>query len=165
MRRIVVILGILALAASLAGAQEAVKNQLVKRFGLTEQQAEKFVAIYADSAIELAKARAEVNVQKALLARLLLDVDVSEREVEKVLRQALEAEVQVRMIQIRRELAARRLIGDRRWIQLREILRRLAEVKLRAAVRNAPARQAADDADLDPKEQVLLQELADLVGE
>jgi len=165
MKRAVVILAILALAATLVGAQEAVKNQLVKRFGLTEQQADKFIAIYADSAIELAKARAEVNVQKAVLAKLLLDVEVGEREVEKVLRQAVEAEVQVRMVQIRRELAARKLIGDRRWIQLRDVLRRLAEVKLRASVRNAPARQPAGDAELDPKEQALLQELADLVGE
>jgi tellurite resistance protein len=164
MKRVVVILGILALAASFANGQAAVTGQLVKRLGLTEQQAEKFVAIYGDSAVDLAKARAEVNVQKALLAKLLLDVDASEREVEKVLRQAVEAEVQVRMIQIRHELAARKLIGDRRWIQLREMLRRLAEAKVRAAVRNAPARTSAD-AELDPREQVLLQELADLLGE
>ena len=165
MKRIVVMVAVLALVASLAGAQEAVRNQLVKRFGLTEQQADKFVAIYADSAVDLAKARAEVNVQKALLAKLLLDVDVSERDVEKILRQAAEAEIQVRMIQIRREIAARKLIGDRRWIQLRDVLKRLADLKLRAAVRNAPDRQAAGDADLDPKEQTLLEELADLVGE
>jgi hypothetical protein len=165
MKRVLVILAILTLVASLAGAQVAAKNLLVKRFGLTEQQAEKFVAIYADSAIELAKARAEVNVQKALLARLLLDVDASEREVEKVLRQAIEAEVQVRMIQIRRELATRKLIGDRRWIQLREMLRRLADVKVRAAIRDAPARQAAGETELDATEQVLLQELADLLGD
>lgn len=165
MKRIVVVLGILTLVASLAGGQEAVRNQLVKRFGLTEQQAEKFIAIYADSEVELAKARAEINVQKALLARLLLDVEVSEREVEKVLRQAVEGEVQVRMIQIRRELAARKLIGDRRWMQLREMLRRVAATRQRAALRDAPTRQAAGGAELDAKELALLQELADLMGE
>jgi tellurite resistance protein len=165
MKRIIVMLGIMAVAATLAGAQEAVRNQLAKRLGLTEQQADTFIAIYDDSAVDLAKARAEVNVQKAQLAKLLLDVDVSDRDVEKVLRQAVDAEVQVRMIQIHRELAARKLIGERRWIQLREMLRRLAEAKVRASVRNAPARQAAGDGELDPKEQALLQELADLVGE
>lgn len=165
MKRIVVMVAVLALVASLASAQEAVRNQLVKRFGLTEQQADTFIGIYTDSAVDLAKARAEVNVQKALLAKLLLDVDVSDRDVEKILRQAADAEIQVRMIQIRRELAARKLIGDRRWIQLRDVLKRLAEVKLRATGRNVPARQTAGDADLDPKEQALLQELADLVGE
>jgi hypothetical protein len=163
MKRIIVALGVIALAASLAGAQEVARTQLVKRFGLTEQQAEKFVAIYADSAVELARARAEINVQKALLARLLLDADAGDREVEKVLRQALEAELQVRMIQIRRELAARKLIGDRRWIQLRGELRRLAALKERAAARQTLDRQPAGE--LDARKQALLQELADLLGE
>ena len=163
MKRIIVVLGVLAFAASLAGAEEAVKAQLVRRLGLTEQQADKFIAIYTDSAEELAKARAEIAVQKALLAKLLLDVDASEREVEKVLRQAMEAEIQVRMTQIRRELAVRKLIGDKRWRQLRDLLRRLTVQKARTAARDAPARPAPPE--LDEKEQALLQELADLLGE
>jgi hypothetical protein len=161
MKRIIVVLGVLALAASAAGAQEEVKGQIGKRLGLTNQQAEQFVAIYADSAIELAKARAEINVQKAVLAKLLLDADTGEREVERVLRLAMEAEIQVRMIQIRRELAARKLIGDRRWIQLREMLRRLAAQK----AREAGGRQATAGGALDAKERALLQELADMLGE
>lgn len=167
MRRIIVVAGILALlVAAAAGSQEAaLRGLLVKRLGLTERQAEQFVAIYTDSAVELAKARAEVNVQKALLAKLLLDVDASEREVEKVLRQAVEAEVQVRMVQIRRELAARKLIGDRRWIQLRELLKRLANQKARAAAREALSRPAADEEALDANDQRLLQQLSDLLGE
>jgi DNA repair exonuclease SbcCD ATPase subunit len=163
MKRIIVVLGVLVLAASLVGAQEAVKAQLMKRLGLTDPQAEKFIAIYTDSAEELAKARAEIAVQKALLAKLLLDVNVSDREVEKVLRQAMEAEIQVRMTQIRRELAARKLIGDKRWRQLRDLLRRLAAQKARIAARNAPARPPQPE--LDEKEQALLQELADVLGE
>jgi hypothetical protein len=165
MKRIIVVLGMLALAASLAGAQDGPKAQLAKRLGLTDQQTEQFVAIYADSAVELAKARAEINVQKALLAKLLVDAAVAEREVEKVLRQAMEAELQARQIQIRRELAARRLIGDRRWIQLRDMLRRLSVQKARDAARNAQGRQAAGGPDLDAKERAVLQELADLLGE
>jgi len=165
MKRIIVILGILALAVSTAGAQDAVQAQLVKRLGLTDQQAEQFVAIYVDSAADLAKARAEINVQKALLAKLLLDVNVGDREVEKVLRQAMEAELQARMVQIRRELAARKLIGDRRWTQLRELLRRLTAQKAREAIRDAQGRQAAGGPELDAKERALLQDLAELLGE
>jgi uncharacterized coiled-coil protein SlyX len=163
MKRIIVVLCILALAATLAGAQEAVKSQLARRLGLTEQQAESFIAIYTDSAEELARARADVNVQKALLAKLLLDADANDREVEKVLRQAMEAEIQVRMIQIRRELAGRRLIGDKRWRQLRDLLRRFAALKARQAARDAPARTAPPE--LDEKDLALLQALADLLGE
>ncbi len=165
MKRIIVALGILAFAVSSAGAQDAVQAQLVKRLGLTDQQAEQFVAIDADSAADLAKARAEINVQKAVLAKLLLDVTVSDREVEKVLRQAMEAELQARLVQIRRELAARKLIGDRRWIQLRELLRRLTAQKAREAARDAQGRQAAGGPELDAKERALLQGLAELLGE
>jgi len=163
MKRILVVLCVLALAAALAGAQEAVRTQLARRLGLTEQQAESFIAIYTDSTEELARARADVNVQKALLAKLLLDADANDREVEKVLRQAMEAEIQVRMIQIRRELAARKLIGDRRWLQVRELVRRLMTQKAREAARGD--RQAADTTELDARERALLQELADLLGE
>ena len=89
--------------------------------------------------------------------------DGLEREVERILRQAMDAELQVRMIQIRRELAARKLIGDRRWLQLRELLKRLASVKERAAAREALGRQG--DGELDANDQALLQELSRLLGE
>jgi hypothetical protein len=163
MKRIIAVLGLVALAASSAGAQEALTAQVAKRLGLTDRQAGQFIAIYADSAADLAKSRAEINVQKALLARLLLDTAAPEREVERILRQALEAELQVRMIQIHRELAARQLIGDRKWLQLREQMKRLATLKARAAAREELGRQA--DGELDAKDQALLQELAELLGE
>ncbi len=50
MKRIIVFWGCWRSAASTAGAQEAVQAQLAKRLGLTDQQAERFVAIYADTA-------------------------------------------------------------------------------------------------------------------
>jgi hypothetical protein len=163
MKRIISVLGLLALAAAWAGAQEPLPAQVAKRLGVTDQQAGQFIAIYADSAADLAKAKAEINVQKALLAKLLLDAAASEREVERILRQAMEAELQVRMIQIHRELAARKLIGDRKWLQLRELLKRLANLKERAAAREALGRQG--DGELDAKDQALLQELSRLLGE
>lgn len=163
MKRVIAVLGLLVLAAATAGAQEVLTNQLAKRLGLTDRQAAQFLAIYADSAADLAKARAEINVQKALLARLLLNASTGEREVERVLRQAMEAELQVRMIQIRRELAARRLIGDRKWLQLREMLKRLAALKERMAARDGSGRQA--DVEIDADDQELLQELSELLGE
>jgi hypothetical protein len=163
MKRIIAVLGLVALAAASAGAQEALTAQVAKRLGLTDRQAGQFIEIYADSATDLAKARAEINVQKALLAKLLLDPAASEREVERILRQAMEAELQVRTIQIHRELAARKLIGDRKWLQLRELLKRLANVKERAAAREALGRQG--DSELDARDQALLQELSRLFGE
>jgi hypothetical protein len=163
MKRIIAVFGLAALVVASAGSQEAVQAQLAKRLGLTDQQAGRFVAIYADTAADLAKSRAEINVQKALLAKLLLDADADERDVERILRQAMEAEVQVRMIQIRRELAARKLIGDRKWLQVRELLKHLATQKAREAARDG--RQAVDNTELDARERALLQELADLLGE
>jgi hypothetical protein len=163
MKRIIAVLGLVVFAVAGAGAQEVLTNQVAKRLGLTDRQAAQFIAIYADSAADLAKARAEINVQKALLARLLLDAGANDREVERILRQAMEAELQVRMIQIRRELAARRLIGDRKWLQLREMLKRLAALKERVAARDSTGRQA--DVELDANDQALLQELSELLGE
>ncbi len=159
MKRILVIVVTLALAASLAGAQESAKNALVKRFDLTDKQADQLISIYADSQQALRKAQAEVNVQKALLARLLLDTDANMREVEKVLRQAMEAELQIRMIQIQRELEARKLIGDRRWIRVRDAVMRLTAMKV------ARTAAQATGGDISVEDQSLLQDLADLLGE
>jgi hypothetical protein len=160
MKRFIVVLGILVLAVSSASAQDSAKTVLVKRFDLTDKQADKLIAIYVDSRPGLRKAQAEVNVQKAVLAKLLLDADANMREVEKVLRQAMEAELQVRMIQVQRELDARKLIGDRRWTKLRDVMRRLTALKARRA-----AAQATDEGDIDAGDQALLQDLTDLLGE
>jgi hypothetical protein len=166
-RRVVVVLGFLASVTALLGAQDAAGALLMKRLGLTERQAEQFIAVYRDSRSELLKARAEINVQKALLAQMLLDVDVPLKDVERVLRAAMAAELQVRMIQIRQELAARRIIGDARWTQLRDLVRLRAAMKERAGEGAAADRTTKNggDASSDEKKQALLQELYDLLGE
>ncbi len=171
MRRAIIALGLMFSAAAVmaaAQAQGSTTDVLKRRLGITDRQAEQLVAVYRDSQTELRKAQANVNVQKALLAQVLVNADAPDADVQKALRAAMDAEYQVRLIQIHRELGTRKIIGDEKWVRLRDMIKRLLSAKDRAAGR-AVARpeqvQGGSDPADDTRDLAQAQELLDLMGD
>lgn len=169
MRRVVIALGLIFSAAAVmaaAQAQGSTTDVLKRRLGVTDRQAEQLIAVYRDSQTELRKAQAGVNVQKALLAQVLVNADAPDADVQKALRAAMDAEYQVRLIQIHRELATRKIIGDERWVRLRDLIKRLMSAKDRARAGTRPAQaQGGGDTVEDSRDLAQAQELLDLMGD
>ena len=162
MRRILLVIAALALAASALSAAEGYSPQVLQKLGFTSQQIDQLLAIQEKSRAATQKAQAELAVAKAQLEKLLVDPNVSMVEVEKSVRAAMEWETQIKLAQVQRELEIRRLIGDRRWRELMFALRQRV-----TAARNLPPKAAAEvqkgDASKDTKARALLRRLAELM--
>lgn len=117
MKRILVI-SILFLTVSLLQAQTVSEDRLFQALGLTEGEIEQVLEVQREAAERLRRLRADLEVQKAELARLLLDESPTMRLVERNLRESADIQVQIRMVEIERELTIRRVVGTERWARI-----------------------------------------------
>jgi hypothetical protein len=69
--------------------------------------------------------RARIREAQARLARLMLDAKPDMDAIRATVRDSLEAEYRIRMVQIERNLAIRAIIGDSRWAALSRLSRAL----------------------------------------
>lgn len=129
-RTVLVLLTLVLLAASLA-AQEPYSERLLSGLGLEPEEIEQIQEIQRESAAELRVKRAELEVKKAELARLLVEDDPAMRAIERNLRETAGIEVEIRKLEIERELAIRSVVGTERWTRIAGALlaRRTAEAR------------------------------------
>ncbi len=122
MRKYLCVLGLL-LAAMSAGAQNTYEPETLRGLGLNDAEIDGIREIVQDVQPANARLMAELNIKKAELARLLVDENPNQRQIERNLRESAEIEVQLRMIEIRRELAIREVIGTDRWTAILRAVR------------------------------------------
>jgi len=139
MKRILVIT-ILLFTVSLLYAQSLSGERLLQSLGLEEEEIEQVLEVEREAAAQRQRLRADLEVQKAELARLLLDESPSMRLVERNLRAGADVEVQIRLVEIERELAIRRIAGTERWARIVQAQR----LRLQAQARS----QALEESDL-----------------
>ena len=99
----------------------------LKQFTLTQDEADKIIAVLEKDVNALELARAEIKELQARLARQLLEEKPNKVEIEKTVRQSVEVEYRLRMMQLERSLAVRELLGRNRWAILIRIQRQLNE--------------------------------------
>lgn len=131
MKRRSVMIVLFVLAAAALTAQEPYPEELLSRLGLEPDDVEQIQEIQRQSAADLRVRRAELEVRKAELARLLVDDDPSMRAIERNLRETASIEVEIRKLEIERELAIREIVGTDRWTRITRALlaRRTAEAR------------------------------------
>ncbi len=122
MRKYLYVLGLL-LAAMSAGAQNTYEPEALRGLGLNDTEIDGIREIVQDVQPANARLMAELNIKKAELARLLVDENPNQRQIERNLRESAEIEVQLRMIEIRRELAIREVVGTDRWTAILRAVR------------------------------------------
>jgi hypothetical protein len=122
MRRLVVSVLLLAAAASVS-AQELYNEQLLRTLGVDPDQIERILTMDQSSENDLRRLNADLDVKKAELARLLLDDEPNMRAVERNLNETAQIEVNIRLIEIRRELAIRDLVGTPQWARIMQAVR------------------------------------------
>ncbi len=123
MKRKAVAVLLLALAAGAAFAQTDEDRRVWQKLGLSEEQIGQAREIFERADKVVREARAEIDVLKAELRRLLLREPVDMEQVEKQLRASLEWEYRLRLAQIRRQVDLRRLLGDETYARLMQALR------------------------------------------
>ncbi|MFW5741800.1 MAG: hypothetical protein ACOC2D_00870 [Spirochaetota bacterium] len=133
---------LLGLVAAALGAQEPYSEGLLKNLRLENEAIEEIQEIQRESAAQIRLKRAELEVSKAELARLLAEDDPSLRAIERNLRDTAGIEAEIRMLEIERELAIREVVGTDRWTRIARALvaRRAAEAREDVA-RSETARQ------------------------
>lgn len=127
MNRILVAL-VLVIVATTAFAQQAsdarVYNERgLQLLGLSPDEIRQVLRIQNEAAEEIRRHRADQEIKKAELARLLLDENPNMRLIERNLRDSADIEVDIRMVEIRREIEIRGVIGTERWARLVQALR------------------------------------------
>jgi len=91
--------------------------------GLAPDEIQEVLQIQNEASAEIRRHRADQEIKKAELARLLLAEDPNMRLVERNLRDAADTEVEIRMVEIRREIAIRQIVGTERWARIVQALR------------------------------------------
>jgi hypothetical protein len=123
-RKVVTVLSLfLALAAAAAFGQSEADLRVWQELGLSEEQREQARGIVERTQKEIREARAEIDVRKAELRRLLIREPVDMAQVEKQLRASLEWEYRLRLAQISRQVELRRVLGDRDYARLMQAIR------------------------------------------
>jgi paraquat-inducible protein B len=106
------------------GAQEEIAA-LFRGVELTSQEREAIRQTIVETQEVIARAQVEMNFHKAQLERLLFDINVSEAEVEELMKQTLEWRLQSEMARLRRRIRLRKILGDERWAQVVRRFQRL----------------------------------------
>jgi Spy/CpxP family protein refolding chaperone len=82
---------------------------------LTEDDLDRLEKILGSRELELSKAQNEIRIYQTRVTNMLLDPDPDMKAIEDTISKSLVYEKTVRMIQIERQVAIRRIFGEDRW--------------------------------------------------
>lgn len=86
-----------------------------KSLNLTEDDLLRLEKVLEMKEVELVKAQNEITILQAQIANQLLDPNPDMKKIEEAVSRSLEWEKTVRLIQIERQIAIRRILGEDRW--------------------------------------------------
>lgn len=93
----------------------AAVRELFKNLNLTDDDLDKLDRILETDEIDLVKAQNEITIFQTKVANLLLDPNPDMGGIEDAITKSLTFEKDVRMIQIKRQVAIRSVFGENRW--------------------------------------------------
>ncbi len=93
----------------------AAVRELFKSLNLTDDDLDKLDKILETDEISLVKSQNEITILQTKVANLLLDASPDMSAIESAISKSLAYEKDVRMIQIKRQVAIRNVFGEDRW--------------------------------------------------
>lgn len=90
----------------------------IKSLNLNQDELRALEDIVLDENRTIQTNRAEVNADRAELTRALLVANVTTKDLEPIVRRSIEAEMNLRMADLDRQLKIRKLLGNARWASL-----------------------------------------------
>jgi len=110
-----------AAAAEPDGGQKG--DKAAKLLDLKAKELDQIEKILDKNEEAISKARAEIQILQARIARLLLEKEPSMDQIKAIVKESLDWELQVRMAQIERQVAVRKVVGEERWAGVMRLLR------------------------------------------
>ncbi len=86
-----------------------------KSLNLNEDELGRLEKVLETKELELVKAQNEITILQAQIANQLLDPNPDMKKIEEAVSRSLEYEKIVRLIQIERQIAIRKILGEDRW--------------------------------------------------
>jgi Spy/CpxP family protein refolding chaperone len=86
-----------------------------RRLNLSEDDLDRLEKILDSRELELARAQNEIRIYQTRVATMLLDPDPDMRAIEEAISKSLAYEKAIRLIQIERQVAIRKILGEERW--------------------------------------------------
>jgi len=131
-------------AAAKDVAEEA--RELFRSLSLEPKELDQIDRILDRNEDDIAKARAEIQILQARLTRLLLEKDPQVEQVRPILKDSLDWELKIRLAQVERQIAIRKVIGEERWSALYKLARlsNILERESRPAQAAAGSKAAKD---------------------
>lgn len=158
---------VLATVAVALSAQSVYSERPLQALGLDSSEIERVLVAQQEANVTIRRLEADLAVQKAELARLLLDERPNMRLIERNLRESAEIEVDIRLAEIRREIAVREIVGTDRWARLVQTFRIRQQEIAQEFSTEAAARFQDLQRTIDEKQRALtdlMQERRDLLG-
>ena len=126
MKKLLFILVILAIAVSAVFAQNMVDPRLLTRIGMSVEEIEAILEIQIQSEKQIRVAKAEINILKSKLERLLLRERPNMQEVEDIIRETLEWRIENEVATVRARQQIKDMMGPVNWGELLKLRRRLS---------------------------------------
>jgi hypothetical protein len=104
----------------------------------------------------IVKARAEIQVIQARIARLMLDREPSMEQTGALVKESLDWEYKIRMAQIGRQIAIRQIVGDERWVLMFRMAREFRQVANPRMMMELMDRNGMSRKDVDKWTKLLL---------
>ena len=105
----------------------SLEPEVLLRLGVTEEELGQMQEVDTSTRAAKREAQIELEILTARLKRALLPTDPRMREVEELLREAMDWEFRMRLADIRRQIRIRQVLGDERYTRIRELVRRRQE--------------------------------------
>lgn len=92
--------------------------RVMDRLQLRTEEREQIRLMLEEQEGELIRVRAELREMQARMTRIMLEEKVNRQEVERTLRQSMELELRMRMIQAERNIRLKEMLGPERWANM-----------------------------------------------
>jgi hypothetical protein len=127
MKKILLTVLIATVVVGMAAAQDYgrfFENQKVRdQLSLTDKEIQDLTSIWDSNEKAMQVARADREVKASELKRLLLEDKVDMNKIQKALRDGMELEYQMRLLEIQSFVKAKEILGEKRWASLHKLLR------------------------------------------
>jgi Spy/CpxP family protein refolding chaperone len=94
-----------------------------RRLNLSEDDLDRLEKVLDSRELELSRAQNEIKIYQTQVTNMLLDPDPDMKSIEDAISKSLAYEKTVRMIQIERQVAIRKIFGEDRWQTILSLVR------------------------------------------